>query len=110
MGLYSHLSSSPCIPQTSNTTESCHLQTCSDDSVSGGRETVYRELVNRFVAYCGNNQLLNMAKTKEMVVDFRRTRIKLNTISILGEEVEVVEGYRYLGGHLDNSLEWKCNT
>ena len=40
-----------------------------------------------------------------MVVDFRRTRTKLNTISILGEEVEVVEGYRYLGVHLDYRLE-----
>ena len=51
-----------------------------------------------------------MAKTKEMVVDFRRTRSKLNTISILGEEVEVVEGYRYLSVHLDNRPDWKCNT
>ena len=79
--------------------------------VSGGQETEYRELVDRFVAWCGNNHLLlNVAKTKEMVVDFRRTRTKLNTISILGEEVEVVEGYRYLGDHLDNRLDWKCNT
>ena len=32
----------------------------------------------------------------------------MNTISILGEEVEVevVEGYRYLGIHLDNRLDW----
>ena len=28
---------------------------------------------------------------------FKGTRTKLNTISILGEEVEVVEAYRYLG-------------
>ena len=48
-----------------------------------------------------------MEKTKEMVVDFRRSRTKLNTISILGEEVEVVEGYRYLCDHLDNRLDWK---
>ena len=79
--------------------------------VSGGQETRYRELVDHLVPWCGNNHLLlNVTETKEMVVDFRRTRTKLNTISILGEEVEVVEGYRYLGVHLDNRLDWKCNT
>ena len=78
--------------------------------VSGGQETECREVVNCFVVWCGNNHLhLNVAKTKEMVVDFRRTRTKLNTISILGE-VEVVEGYRCLGVQLDNRLGWKFNT
>ncbi|XP_031440301.1 calcium/calmodulin-dependent 3',5'-cyclic nucleotide phosphodiesterase 1C-like [Clupea harengus] len=36
-------------------------------------------------------------RRKEMVVDLRSTRTKLNTMSILGEELEVVEGHRYLG-------------
>ena len=45
-----------------------------------------------------------------MVVDFRRTRTKLNTISILGEEVDVVEDYRYLVVHLDDRPDWKCTT
>ena len=45
-----------------------------------------------------------------MMVDFKRTRNKLNTISILGEDVEMMEGYRYLGVHLDNKLDWKCNS
>ena len=39
-----------------------------------------------------NHFLLNVAKTKEMVVDFRRTGTKLNTISILREEMEVMVG------------------
>ena len=81
--------------------------------VSGGQETRYRELVDHLVPWCGNNHLLlNVTETKEMVVAFRRTRTKLNTISILGGEVEVVEevdvaeGYRYLGVHLDYRLGW----
>lgn len=58
-----------------------------------------------------NHFLLNVAKAKETVVDFRRrTRTKLNTISILGEKVDVVKGYRYLGVDLDNRLNWKRNT
>ena len=43
-----------------------------------------------------------------MAVDFKRTSTKLNTISILGQEVEVVQGYRYLGVHLDNSYLISC--
>ncbi|MED6246921.1 hypothetical protein ATANTOWER_026195 [Ataeniobius toweri] len=27
----------------------------------------------------------------------------------MGEEVEVVEEYKYLGVHLDNRVEWRCN-
>ena len=50
---------------------------------------------------CGNNHLiLNTNKIKEMNVDFRRTRRKPNTICIQGEEVEVVEDYRYLEVYL----------
>ena len=42
-------------------------------------------------------------------MDFRRTRNKSKSISIMGEEVEVVEDYKYLNGHLDNRLDWRCN-
>ena len=60
--------------------------------------------------WCENNhRILNANKTVEMIVDFRRT-IKLNTISILGEAIMVVEDYRYLGVYLDSKLDWKCNT
>lgn len=44
--------------------------------------------MDRFVVLCGDNQLLlNVAKIKEMVVDFRSITSMLNTISILREEV-----------------------
>ena len=63
------------------------------------------------MAWCGNNHLiLNMIKTNEMIGDFRRTKIKSNTISLTGEEVEVVMERKYLGIHLDNILDWRCNT
>ena len=52
-----------------------------------------------------------MNKTKEMIVHFRRTRNKSNNISIVGEEVEVVEEYKYLGVHLDNRhMDGRYNT
>lgn len=43
-------------------------------------------------------------------MDFSMTRIMLNTIYILGKEVEAVEGYKYLGVLLNNKPNWKCNT
>ena len=65
--------------------------------------------MDHFLGQHGNNHLIsNVNTTKEVIVDFRRTRNKSNSISIV-EEVEVVEEYKYLV-HLDNKLEWRFNT
>ncbi|XP_014878229.1 protein SHQ1 homolog isoform X2 [Poecilia latipinna] len=67
----------------------CHLQKYSDDSagvgfISDGQEAEYRELVDRFVSWCGNNHLiLNVKKTREIIVNFKRNRIRSNAISIM---------------------------
>ncbi|KAL3050872.1 hypothetical protein OYC64_001194 [Pagothenia borchgrevinki] len=46
-----------------------------------------------------------------MVIDFRRKRTSPPLPRcILGEEVAVVEDYKYLGVHLDNGLKWRINT
>jgi len=56
---------------------SCHLQKFSDDSavvgcINDGREE-YRAVADDFVEWVGSNHLLlNVAKTREVVVDFRR--------------------------------------
>lgn len=48
--------------------------------------------------WCGNNHLfLHVAKTKEMVVDFRRTRPKFTTISTLKKGVGEVTQWQSLG-------------
>ena len=44
------------------------------------------------------------------MVDFRRARPELSTISILGDKVQVVESYKYLGVHMNNKLDWKQQT
>ena len=64
--------------------------------------------MDRFLARSGNNHLiLDVNKTKEMIVDFRNKSI---SISIMREGVEVVEQYEYLSVHHDNRLDWRCNT
>ncbi|KAF7642264.1 hypothetical protein LDENG_00261190 [Lucifuga dentata] len=63
--------------------ESCHLQKFADDSaivgcVRRGQEEEYRRLISDFVVWCNQNHMqLNVTKTKEMVVDFRRTKTPL---------------------------------
>ena len=83
--------------------ESCHLQKFSDDTaivgcIRDGQEGEYRSLVEDFVQWCKLNHLqLNTTKTKEMVVDFQRTKRAPLPVSIEGVNVEVVSTYKYLG-------------
>ncbi|XP_073668918.1 uncharacterized protein [Paramisgurnus dabryanus] len=96
--------------------ESCHMQKFSDDTVimgciRDGQEDEYRNLINDFVQWCRLNHLqLNATKTKELVVDFRRSKPCMLPVSIQGVNVEVVSTYKYLGVHLDNKLDWSANT
>ena len=89
-----------------------HLQNFSDAVVgfkSGGWEVDYRALVTDFVEWSRKNCLLNVAKTREMVIDFRVKRMATQLLNIRGEDAEVVEDYKYLSGHIDCKL-WKKNT
>ena len=57
-----------------------------------------------------NHQILTVTKTKEMVVDFRRKRTTINPNTIMGQNVELADTYKYLGVLLDNKLDWRANT
>ncbi|XP_063751874.1 uncharacterized protein LOC134872481 [Eleginops maclovinus] len=96
---------------------SCHLQKFSDDSsivscITDDNEEEYRALVENFVGWSDNNHLqLNISRAKELEVDFRRsTKRSLTPITIRGEEVEVVNSYKFLGVHLNSKLDWRDNT
>lgn len=56
------------------------------------------------------NLILNISKTKELVVDFRRTPSPLPTLSINGMEVERVTSFQFLGTTMQKSLSWELNT
>ena len=99
-----------------NRSESCHIQKYSDDTaivacIRSGQEEEYRELTRAFSDWCNENcLLLNTSKTKEMVIDFRRSKHQLQPVSMRGEVIEEVQTYKYLGVHLDNKLDWSTNT
>jgi len=95
--------------------ESCHIQKCSDDTavvacVRSGQEKEYKDLVESFYCWTKNNfLLLNTTKTKELVVDFRRSKTPYQLVCIDGGEIESVQICKYLGVVLDNKLEWFAN-
>ena len=74
-------------------------------------DSVYFEEVYKFVDWCKNNYLnLNVKKTKELIIDFRRVPAAIADLVIDGERVERVSEYKYLGTTIDSKLNFDANT
>ena len=85
--------------------------TTAEGLISNGDETAYRQEVDRLVSWCDDNNLqLNAAKTKEMVVDFRKKKGHVEPISIKGEPIESVDFFKFLGTTISNDLDWDHNV
>ncbi|KAK3519770.1 hypothetical protein QTP70_003906 [Hemibagrus guttatus] len=93
-----------------------HIIKFADDTtvvglISKNDESAYREKVQRLTAWCkANNLSLNMEKTKEMVVDFRRAQSDHSPLDIDGSNVEIVKSTKFFGVHLAEDLTWSLNT
>ena len=79
--------------------------------ISEGDESEYRHEVERLETWCRENNLaLNISKTKELIIDFRRKQTDIQPLVINGDEVERASNFRFLGVHLDDDLTWNTNT
>ncbi len=66
--------------------------------IQDGDESAYRQEVKELAVWCNLNNLeLNMLKTVEMIVDFRRNPPALPPLTIMNSNVTAVESFRFLG-------------
>lgn len=67
----------------------------------------YFKEVELFCIWCKQHNLhLNVSKTKELIIDFRKRSDCHESIKIEGETVEQVKSYKYLGVLINNKLDW----
>ena len=65
------------------------------------------EEVRDLAGWCQNNNLsLNVTKTKEIIVDYRKRSTEHVPILIDEAVVEQVESFKFLGVHITNKLTW----
>ena len=79
--------------------------------ITNNDETAYREEVRALRVWCQENNLtLNINKTKEMIVGFRKQQREHPPIHIDGTVVEKVESFKFLGVHITDKLKWSTHT
>ena len=79
--------------------------------IEGDDETAYRAEVGTLTQWCHNNNLaLNVSKTKELIVDFRKQEREHAPIFIDGVAVEQVSDFKFLGIHISKDLKWATHT
>ncbi|KAK0134133.1 hypothetical protein N1851_030305 [Merluccius polli] len=69
-----------------------------------------RAEVKKLSSWCSDNNLtLNVHKTKELIMDFRKIRQAHTPLLINGEQVETVNTFRFLGTHISADHSWTHN-
>ncbi|KAK1804850.1 hypothetical protein P4O66_003552 [Electrophorus voltai] len=80
--------------------------------ISDNNERAYLVEIKHLENWCQeNNLLLNISKTKELIVDFSKKQERhYQPVRINGTTVERVDSFRYLGVHISQDLSWSRNT
>ncbi len=95
--------------------EDSYLIKFSDDtallSLLYGPESNHESALTDFISWCDCNFLdLNVSKTKELIINFRRKKEITTERIIHNEKVEIVSSYKYLGTFFDDHLRFDVNT
>ncbi len=80
--------------------------------ITNSDESEYRDQVNKLISWCNDNNLeLNVNKTKEMIVDFRRKKSSPpSPLVIDGRTVEIVQHFKCIGSAISSNLKWEINV
>ena len=79
--------------------------------ITDNDETAYMEEVRDLAVWCQDNNLsLNVIKTKELIVDYRKKKTEHAPILVDGAAVEQVESFKFLGVHITNKPTWSKHT
>ncbi|XDV26276.1 hypothetical protein PO909_030034 [Leuciscus waleckii] len=79
--------------------------------ITDNNETAYRDEVHTLSRWCQEHNLfLNVSKTKELVVGFRRSGREHSPITINGAPLERVSSFKFLGVHITEELTWSVHT
>ena len=83
-----------------------------DGCITDNDEAAYREEVEALTSWCkANNLLLNVSKTKELIVDFGRLeRGGYGPIHTEVAAVETVSCFRFVEINISEDLSWSCHT
>ena len=74
-------------------------------------ENNFLRQIESTVQWCRENNLkLNVSKTKELVIDFRRGEVPPPPLVIAGDTVERVDSFKFLGTILSSTLSWELNS
>ena len=98
-----------------STDESCPVVKFADDTELVGKikydeDAIYHKQIENFVNWCDKNYLyLNVSKTKERCIDFRKNQRCPTPVYIKGKAVKRVDTCKYLGVVFDSKLNWKEN-
>ena len=79
--------------------------------ITNSDESECRDQVNKLINWCGENNLeLNVSKTKEIIVDFRRKKSPLSALLIDGKTGEIAQHVKFLTSTISSDLKLELNV